>query len=214
MADYEFDLSELDSEGDFSEKAPKRPSSQPSFKPRPSPGTPAGVTQAQLEAALTRVDGKIKTVADGVATINSRLASIASATKKEVDERKKNLDNTNKDLNSKLMMLAILPALVQPTFTVPPVQIPANAVLTGATATSIGTTPVNLQYVAPAGQSQPNAGSSIDVPADSNTLNTLLPLLAVAGGGMGFGGDSSSGSDTNTMMMLALVLALGGNSLH
>jgi hypothetical protein len=212
MADYEFDLSELDSEADYSERAPKRPSSQPSFKPRPSPGTPAGVTQAQLEAALTRVDGKIKTVADGVATINSRLASIASATKKEVEERKKNLDNTNKDLNSKLMMLAILPALVQPTFTVPAVQIPAGTPLglTGAAAGDIVSpaAAVPLQFTGATGT------GSIDVSADSNTLNTLLPLLAVAGGGMGFGGDSSSGSDTNTMMMLALVLALGANSLH
>ena len=28
MPDYELDLSELDSEGDFSERAPKKPSSQ------------------------------------------------------------------------------------------------------------------------------------------------------------------------------------------
>jgi hypothetical protein len=207
MADYEFDLSELDSEGDFSERAPKRPSSQPSFKPRPSPGTPAGVTQAQLEAALTRVDGKIKTVADGVSTINSRLASIASATKKEVEERKKNLDNTNKDLNSKLMMLAILPALVQPTYTIPAVQVTSPA---GGFAAS---TTYPCQFVT-SGVTGVAGANSVDVSADSNTLNTLLPLLAVAGGGMGFGGDSSSGSDTNTMMMLALVLALGANSLH
>src|SRR5215475_14529114 len=109
MADYELDLSELDSdaaEADLSEKAaPKRPSSQSSYKPRPSAGTPQAVTQAQLEAALSRVDGKIKTVADGVSTISSRVNSLASAAKKEADQRKKSTDNTNKDLNSKLQML-------------------------------------------------------------------------------------------------------------
>src|ERR1700679_920277 len=146
MADYEFDLSELDSEADYSEKAPKRPSSQPSFKSRPPSGTPSAVTQAQLEAALSRVDGKIKTVAGGVSTINSRLASIASATKKEVEERKKNLDNTNKDLNSKLMMLAILPALVQPTFTAPAVQIPSGTLIPAAGVTGATTAAVTLQY--------------------------------------------------------------------
>jgi hypothetical protein len=203
MADYELDLSELDSEGDYSEKALKRPSSAPSFKPRPAAGTPSGVTQAQLEAALTRVDGKIKTVADGVSTINSRLASISSATKKEVDERKKTVDNTSKDLNSKLMMLAILPALVKPTYTIPAVQVTSPS---GGFAAS---TTYPCQYVAPSGQAANAAGASVDVSPDSNTLNLMLPVLMMAGGGMGFGGDSSSGSDNNMMMMLALVIALG-----
>jgi hypothetical protein len=204
MADFELDLSELDSEADLAERAaPKRPSSQPSFKPRPAPGTPSGVTQAQLEAALSRVDNKIKTVADGVTTLSSRVGSLTSATKKEIDERKKTVDNTGKDLNSKLALLAILPALTQPTYTIPAVQIPANAAV-GTTNT--GANPVQLQYVG----SQP--GNSVDVSADSNTLNMLLPVLAIAGSGFGFGSDSSSsmgGFDNNAMIMLALVLAIG-----
>jgi hypothetical protein len=210
MADFELDLSELDSEADLSERAPKRPSSQSSFKPRPAAGTPSGVTQAQLEAALSRVDGKIKTVADGVSTLSSRIGSLTSATKKEIDERKKTVDNTSKDLNSKLMLLAILPSLTQPTYTIPAVQIPANATLTGAGAATIGTTAVPLQYL-PSGQPAAAIGSSVDVSPDSNTLNLLLPLLAVAGSGLGFGTDStgSGGFDNNAMMMLALVLALG-----
>lgn len=117
MADYELDLSELDDafEADLSEKAaPKRPSPQSSYKPRPNTGMPQGVTQAQLEAALARVDGKIKTVADGVSTISSRINSLAGAAKKEAETRKKTTDNTSKDLNSKLQMLALLPLLVQP----------------------------------------------------------------------------------------------------
>jgi len=207
MADYELDL-ELDSEGELSERSgPKRPSSQPSFKQRPPAGTPSGVTQAQLEAALSRVDGKIKTVADGVSTINSRLGTIANATKKEIDERKKNLDNTNKDLNSKLMMLAILPALVQPTFSVPNVVIP-----TGTTILGVGGPSTAPTYLPFQGQSTAAAaGTSFDISADSNMLNLMLPVLAIAGGGLGFGTDSTTGgTDNGMMMMLALVLALSG----
>jgi hypothetical protein len=183
MADYELDLSELDSEADFSERAPKRPSSAPSFKPRPAPGTPSGVSQAQLEAALSRVDGKIKTVADGVSTINSRLASIASATKKEVEERKKGVDSQSKDLNQKLQMLALLPLLIQS---------PSASLATGTLLDSNG-----------------NNIPAVSTP-DTNSLDTLLPLLLVSGlggsgssGGLGLGGDGSDGG----IMLLALVLA-------
>jgi hypothetical protein len=202
MADFELDLSELDSEADLSERAPKRPSSQSSFKPRPAAGTPSGVTQAQLEAALSRVDGKIKTVADGVSTLSSRIGSLTSATKKEIDERKKTVDTTGKDLNSKLMLLAILPALTQPTYTLPQVQVPIGALGGGVPAA-----PINLQYAPTTG----SPSGTFDASADTNTLNLLLPLLAVAGSGFGFGTDGSSmgGFDNNSMMMLALVLALG-----
>jgi hypothetical protein len=186
MADYEFDLSELDSEADFSEKAPKRPSSQPSFKSRPPAGTPSAVTQAQLEAALTRVDGKIKTVADGVSTINSRLASIASATKKEVEERKKGVDSQSKDLNQKLQMLALLPLLIQTP--------------TAANPTAGGN---------PLLDSSGNKITAISKP-DTNNLDSILPLLLVSGlggtgssGGLGLGGDGSDGG----IMLLALALA-------
>jgi hypothetical protein len=186
MADYEFDLSELDSEADFSEKAPKRPSPNPSFKPRLSPGAPTGVTQAQLEAALTRVDGKIKTVADGVSTMNSRLASIASATKKEVEERKKGVDSQSKDLNQKLQMLALLPLLIQtPTAANPTAG--GNPLLDGSG----------------------NKITAISKP-DTNNLDSILPLLLVSGlggtgssGGLGLGGDGSDGG----IMLLALALA-------
>jgi hypothetical protein len=209
MADYELDLSELDSEADYAERAaPKRPSAQPSFRQRPAPGAPAGVTQAQLEAALSRVDGKIKTVADGVSTLSSRIGSLTSATKKEIDERKKTVDNTGKDLNSKLMLLSILPALTQPTYTIPPVQIPAGTSLPGGSTGSA----IPLQFVPASGQPAVNTGSSVDVSADSNTLNLLLPLLAVSGSGLGIGGPDPTGGalDNSSMMMLVLVLALTG----
>ena len=192
MPEYELDLSELDSdaaEADWSEKAPKRPSSQSSYKPRPTPGAQPGVTQAQLEAALARVDGKIKTVADGVSTISSRVNSLAAGAKKEADARKKSTDNTSKDLNSKLQMLALLPLLIQP----------STATLTGTVTTPGGNTITN-----------PN----IALADPNSTLDSLLPLLLVSGmGGAGTGGSGGyglgDGSDGG-MMLLALALAFSG----
>jgi hypothetical protein len=195
MADYELDLSELDSEAaeaDYSEKAaPKRPSSASSYKPRPAQGTPQGVTQAQLEAALARVDGKIKTVADGVSTISSRINSLATAAKKEADVRKKTTDNTAKDLNSKLQMLALLPLLVQPS------TAQLNLGASGGTVTVGGVT---------------STTASVTVADPNPTLDAILPLLLVSGTGSpsssgGFGlGDGSDGS----MLLLALALAFAG----
>src|SRR5437899_2659036 len=116
FSEAEYETVELfESESEAAERAPvRRPSSQPSFRPRPAPGAPNAVTQAQLEAALARVDGKIKTVADGVATINSRATATASLAKKEVTDRKKAEDGLGKDLNQKLQLLALLPLLLQP----------------------------------------------------------------------------------------------------
>jgi hypothetical protein len=183
-------FSEWDSESEAAEatRPVRRPSSQPSFKNRPATGAPQFVTQTQLEASLTRVDGKVKTVADGVSTINARLAAMASALKKETDERKKAGDGQNKDLNSKLQMLALLPLLVQPSSK--PIDAPS--------AITSGGQPI----------------TSVVVPDSNQTLDSLLPLLMVSGlggsGGLGLGGDSS-GSD-NSMMMLALVLAMSNKS--
>jgi hypothetical protein len=92
----------------------KKPSSQPSFKPRPPPNAPQYVTQAQLEASLARVDGKVKTVSDGMTTFSSRLNAVAGSLKKEAEERKKTGEGTNKDLNQKLQLLSLLPLLIQP----------------------------------------------------------------------------------------------------
>ncbi|RDS81106.1 hypothetical protein DWU98_11180 [Dyella monticola] len=161
-----------------------RPSNQSSFKPRP-PATASYVTQTQLEAALARVDGKIKTVADGMSSINSKVNSLASSFKKEADERKKSVDGQSKDINQKLQMLALLPLLVTP----PSVTLASNSIGPGGT---------NLP--------------SVLVP-DTSTMDTLLPLLLVSGmggsGGLSLGGDSSSDGG---MMMLVLALALSKNS--
>ena len=162
----------------------RRPSTQPSFKPRPNPNTPVYVTQPQLEAALTRVDGKIKTVSDSVSTINSRVAALASSVKKEVEERKKTSENQNRDLNQKLQLLALLPLLVQSP---------------SATITASG---LNVNGVA-----APSV--AISTP-DTNSLDALLPVLLMSGlggaGGLSLGGDGT-GSD-NSALMLALVLAI------
>jgi hypothetical protein len=195
MALEAFEASEWESESESESEAaeaagrkpPKRPSSQPSFRPRPAPGAQAQyVTQTQLEAALARSDGKVKTVADGVSTINARLASLAAMAKKEAETRKKSVDTGNKDLNSKLQMLALLPLLVTPPTT-------QKVSVVGATL-------------------QDETGKTINhlVKPDKSSLDALLPLLLVSGmgspgaSGIGLGGDGSDGS----MMMLALVLAM------
>ena len=158
----------------------RRPSSQPSFKPRPAPGTPQYVTQAQLEAALARSDGKIKTVADGVTQINTRLNGLAVAAKREAEERKKTLDSQNKDLNQKLQLMAMLPMLMTPP-SVPVIDTNNNVLL-------------------------PNV--LVPDPSSLNKLLPLLLVTGMGGTG-GFGGGSDSSGDTGGgMMMMALVLAL------
>jgi hypothetical protein len=158
----------------------KRPSSAPSFRSRPAPGTPMYVTQTQLQASLARVDGKIKTVSDGVSTINSRITALSASVKKESEERKKATENQNKDLNQKLQLLALLPVLVQPgTATVKDTG--------GATQT------VEL--------ADPNSN------LDSLLPLLLVSGLGGSAGGFSLGGDSSSGGTDSSLLLLALVLA-------
>lgn len=156
----------------------RKPSSQPSFRPRPAPGTPQYVTQAQLEAALTRSDGKIKTVADGVTQINTRLNGLAVAGKKEADERKKTLDSQNKDLNQKLQLMAMLPVL---------------------------TTPPSVPVVDKAGDT---VNGLVEDPSSLNKLLPLLLVTGMGSSGGFGGSSDSSGDSGNSMMMMALVLAL------
>src|SRR5947209_6339470 len=108
---------EGESESEWAERQriPK-PSSKPSFQPRTPPSY---VTQVQLEAALTRVDGKIKAVTDGVSTLTSRVNTLNSTIKKENEERKKEGESQKKDLNQKVQLLALLPLLTKPpTYTI------------------------------------------------------------------------------------------------
>jgi len=178
-------VGEWESESESAEAArgrtpPRRPSGQPSFKPRPSPNAPQYVTQTQLEAALARSDAKIKTVADGVSTISTRVNATATATRREADERKKAIDTQGKDLNQKMQLMAMLPVLLSPK---------TKNVL------DIDGTTVD-EVVVP-------DDSSL------NKLLPLLLVTGMGGMG-GFGGSSdSSGDSGSSMMMMALVLALG-----
>jgi len=186
-AEYEaMDSFESESEASWEARpGPRRPSSAPSFKPRPAPGAPAYVTQTQLQAALVRVDGKIKTISDGVTTVDRRVAALAAAVKKEAEERKKSENTQGKDLNQKVQLLALMPLLLQPT----------SGTLAGATVTL------------PDGTSS----TSVVVPS-TNSLNAVLPILLVSGlggsggsGGLGglLGGDGGDGG----LLLLALALA-------
>jgi hypothetical protein len=180
-------FSEWDSESEAAEanRPIRKPTSQPSFKPRPAANAPQYVTQVQLETSLTRVDGKVKTVADGISTLNSRITSLSASLKKEAEDRKKTGEGQNKDLNQKMQMLALLPLLIPQ----------SSATLNAAT---------------PLQDANGNPITAVATPDPNGSLDTLLPLLMVSGmggsGGLGFGGDSSGGD--GSMMMLALVLAL------
>lgn len=184
----EYETMEWESESEAAERAPfRKPSSKPSFKPRPAPNTPMYVTQPQLEAALTRVDGKIKTISDSAASTNSKVTALAASFKKEAEERKKAIEGQSKDLNQKLQMLALLPLLIKsPT---------ANGPKAGSTELT---------------DASGNTISAVSVPDPSN-LDALLPLLLVSGlgsassGGISLGGDGSGGD--SSLLLLALVLA-------
>ncbi len=160
--------------------APRRPSSQPSFKPRPSPTAPQYVTQAQLEAALARSDGKIKTIADGVSTISARINATSTAARRESEERKKAIDTQGKDLNQKMQLMAMLPVLITP-----------------KTAKVLDIDGVTTDNVV------------VPDDSSLNKLLPLLLVTGMGGtGGFGASGDSS-GDSSNSMMMMAMVLALG-----
>lgn len=185
MTDTDYEAMEgLESENEAAERARfRRPSSAPSFRPRPAPSAPVYVTQPQLEAALARVDGKIKTVTDSSAAVSARVVSLQASLKKESEERKKGLDSQTKELNQKVQLLALLPLLVKQ----------STATLRNPLLDSAGNPTI----------------SAVSVPS-TNSLDTLLPLLLVSGlggsgGGFSLGGDSS-GSD-NSLILLALVLA-------
>jgi len=186
-AEYEA-IGELESESEAAERARfRRPTGAPSFRPRPSPAAPMYVTQMQLEAALTRVDGKIKTVTDSAAAVSARVAALQTSAKKEVDDRKKAFDTQGKDVNQKIQLLALLPLLLKaPTATGPQT---AGAALRDEDGKVIG---------------------AVSVPSTSS-LDAVLPLLLVSGFG-GTGGGLSLGTDSggdSSLLLLALVLAFG-----
>ena len=193
IAEAEFETmegweSEFESEAARGGRGIKKPSTAPSFKQRPSPSTPTYVTQTQLEAALGRVDGKIKTVSDGVSTINSRITALSAAVKKEAEDRKKAATSQNSDLNQKLQLLALMPLLVQP----------GSTAIQFAAGTQINGTPLATATTVNLASADPNSN-----------LDSILPILLVSGlggasgSGLSLGGDGSDGS----LLILALALA-------
>lgn len=152
------------------------------FRPRPAPGSNAQyVTQAQLEAGLTRVGGQIsanseaiKKVADQANKINSELGAATSRLDKHVGDLKKEVKK-QAETNLLLTLLQKPPALK--------------------------TTPVTIRHPDPA---DPNkiVESKVVGTVEYEKQNNLLPLVLMSSsGGLG-GGDSSN--------MLFLALALSG----
>jgi hypothetical protein len=177
-------IGEWESESESAEAArgrgaPRRPSPSPSFKPRPPAGTPQYVTQAQLEAALARSDAKIKTVADGVSTISSRVHATATATRKEAEERKKSIDTQGKDLNQKMQLMAMLPVLM---------------------------TPPTIEVLDKDGTTVDKVLAADD--SSLNKLLPLLLISGMGGIGGVSGSSDASAGDGGSMMMLAMVMAL------
>ncbi|GMA15730.1 hypothetical protein E5F05_06115 [Deinococcus metallilatus] len=156
----------------------RTPSPQSSFQPRPSANA---VTQAQLQAAVRSLDGKISTLAGNVKTLESRTNSVAAeqdrlaaAMRKEAEDRKKTTDNIRRDLQQTKTLAVLLPLISQRTEDVPRADGTIAKVVT-----------------------QP-----------SDTLSTMLPFLLLMGGGPG---DSSPGGgllgDGSNTLLLAVLLS-------
>ncbi|MBB5235894.1 hypothetical protein [Deinococcus budaensis] len=160
--------------------APLRtPSPQSSFQPRPSANT---VTQAQLQAAVRTLDGKITTLAGGVKTLETRTNSVAAeqdrlaaATRKEIEERKKSGDAVRRDLQQTKTLAVLLPMISQKT---------EDVVRADGTTAKVVT--------------QPN-----------DSLTSVLPFLLLMGGNSGdaaSGGGGMLGGDSSSTLLLALLL--------
>jgi hypothetical protein len=86
----------------------KVPTGSGLYKARP---TGNYVTQVQLNAALTRVGGQIKTAADATKAVTARVNTLGSRVDSETAARKKETTALRKDLSSGRMM-SILPLLL------------------------------------------------------------------------------------------------------
>lgn len=154
----------------------RTPSPQSSFQPRPSQNY---VTQAQLQAAVKTLDGKITTLASNVKTLETRTNSVAAeqdrlsaALRKEVEERKKTTDAIRRDLQQTKTLSVLLPLMTQK-----------------------------------AEDFQKRDGTPIKVltqPSDS--LRTMLPFLLLMGGPSGEASSGSGPLGDNTMLLMMAVL--------
>ncbi|GGO30512.1 hypothetical protein [Deinococcus humi] len=177
---FEFDESDerARSRGRRNQTPVRTPSSQSSFQPRPSSNT---VTQAQLQAAVRTLDGKITTLAGSVKTLETRTSSVAAeqdrmaaALRKEMEERKKSSDGIRRDLQQTKTLAVLLPMISQKT---------EDVVRADGTTAKVVTQP-------------------------SDSLSSILPFMLLMGGNSG---DSSSGGgllggDSSSTLLLAVLL--------
>ena len=156
----------------------RTPSPQSSFQARPSSNS---VTQAQLQAAVRTLDGKITTLAGSVKTLETRTNSVAAeqdrmaaALRKEMDERKKSSDGIRRNLQQTKTLAVLLPMISQKT---------EDVVRADGTTAKVVTQP-------------------------SDGLSSILPFMLLMGGNSG---DSSSGGgllggDSSSTLLLAMLL--------
>jgi hypothetical protein len=190
----EYDESSLEDyeaiDGEYDEAAPSR-RFRP-FQPKMAKGgnlyksRPSGnyVTQTQLEAALSRVGGQIKTNAEATEAVNKRVNTTGIRLDEEIARRKKGDEGVRKQIQSAGQM-GILPLLL---------QTPPKIVVKDAAGQ-----PAALK-AAPAGDK-----NTVSITASDSSSN-LLPLVLLMGMG-GFGGEGKS-SDDNNMMLLMIVLLM------
>jgi hypothetical protein len=146
------------------------------------------VTQAQLETALAKVGGQIRTNSSAIGQLNSRVAGATAVAKKEAADRKRDTTALKNNLSQTQQMAAIMPLLTQP-----------------------GHITVSETIDDDNGNPQIATGTELLVNGN-NTTNLLLPLLlmtSVGGDSSGGGGMFGGSNDNSTLMMLALVLGLG-----
>jgi len=116
----------------YDEAAPRRPQRpqrppvrtaprQSAYRPRPNPAANANVvTQAQLQAALARVNSQIATNSNAIKTVDGRVrglsseqARITSSLRKEIAERKKQEEATRKEIQATKELAAFLPIIAK-----------------------------------------------------------------------------------------------------
>ncbi len=138
------------------------------------------VTQTQLQAALTRVEGRIKTNTEGIAKVNARVnvvsdeqGKLMAALKKETADRKKEgerLRKANAELKNTLLLTTLVPLIVKP------------------------------KSIAPTTSTDFPSGTKVLV-EETDFLKTLLPIgLVLFGGQLGglLGGLEGGGSSSSS----------------
>jgi len=160
-------------------RPPKRPQG-----PLYQPPTPNGsyVTHRQLETALARVGGQIKTNTDATQALTSRANSIGVRLDGETATRKKQHETVRKQLQNSSQM-AILPLLL---------QTPPKITVTTDTSGAV--------------KGSDNLNKTIAITDTSSNLLPLILIMSMGGMGGGFGSDSKDSGDNNMMMLMAVLL--------